>query len=244
MYMSRILMCILAVIMLITGCSKQPNTDNLTLKDIAYDVNKEHGYTIYIREDAAYIPYLVLTNDYNGQALLLRKNILEEDQIFNNSTSYYKDSYIDKYLNEEFISKLDTSIQESIVATNIKIATESSLLCKGTAKDTIKRKIFLLSITEVSTTNDFTGDEGEFLKYFKKAKHRIAYRGKEVAPWYLRTSYTTYSSMAWVVTTKGYWTMEGTSKSNGIRPAFCLDKDTSIKISDKIGYGENVFVIN
>ncbi|MGK0552652.1 hypothetical protein ACSFB8_11310 [Enterococcus faecalis] len=43
----------------------------LTIKDIGYDnllsvVNKLEGYTVYLKENGEYEPYLVLSKDYNG----------------------------------------------------------------------------------------------------------------------------------------------------------------------------------
>lgn len=48
------------------------------------------------------VRYFVLSNDYvKGSALLLRQEILPEDYRMNKYSSYYKDSEIDKWLNEE-----------------------------------------------------------------------------------------------------------------------------------------------
>jgi len=79
-----------------------------TLGQLAYDENKRFGYTVYIQEDSKYVPYLVLTSDYNGQALLLREELMLKTHVFHEEgygcVSYYKESSIDRFLNEEFIA--------------------------------------------------------------------------------------------------------------------------------------------
>lgn len=49
-----------------------------TIGCISYDYNSTLGYTIYIKEDNQYVPYLVLTYNYNNtnNALCLRKNVV------------------------------------------------------------------------------------------------------------------------------------------------------------------------
>lgn len=67
--------------MIINSCVLSKKTENnndvnkniepTKLEDIAYDVNESYGYTVYLKENDEYVPYLVLTNNYNGNCLLL-----------------------------------------------------------------------------------------------------------------------------------------------------------------------------
>ena len=59
---------LLAIMLTISNCGKE---DNLTIAKIAYDNSKDNPI-VYINENGAYVPYLVLTSDYNGNVLLLR----------------------------------------------------------------------------------------------------------------------------------------------------------------------------
>lgn len=59
---------------LLCGCGKKAN---LTLEKIAYNKSDANSI-VYLKENNEYIPYLVLTADYNGNALLLRKNLLPD----------------------------------------------------------------------------------------------------------------------------------------------------------------------
>ena len=94
----------LLVILIFSGCHSRKEVTKIS--DLAYDENKESGYTVYIQENSKYVPYLVLTNNYNGNTLLLRKDILDELRAYNDYFAYYKDSIIDKYLNNEFYNLL------------------------------------------------------------------------------------------------------------------------------------------
>lgn len=58
---------------------------------------------IYIEEKAGFVPYIVLTNDYNGKTLLLRKEILPENRRVSDYSAYYEESEIDNYLMGEFL---------------------------------------------------------------------------------------------------------------------------------------------
>src|SRR4051812_34861272 len=87
-----IIFILLSSTIIFSGCESMKNSNSTkeqTLKDIAFDVNKKSGYTVYIKENSAYVPYLVLTSDYNGQALLLRKELLNESHTFNDDISGY-----------------------------------------------------------------------------------------------------------------------------------------------------------
>ena len=45
-------------------------------QDLAYSEKCKIETIIYIEEKTGFVPYIVLTNDYNGKTLLLRKEIL------------------------------------------------------------------------------------------------------------------------------------------------------------------------
>jgi hypothetical protein len=77
---SFIVFLILTGIMGVSGCGRNAAaTTPGTLRNIAYDVNRKYGYTVYLHEQSGYFPYLVLTGNYNGSALLLRKYLLDQN---------------------------------------------------------------------------------------------------------------------------------------------------------------------
>ncbi|MDR1069280.1 MAG: hypothetical protein LBL37_00615 [Gracilibacteraceae bacterium] len=79
-----------SVALLLSGCGLMDSTlpmDAEYLSDIAYDAAPRTGYTVYLQEydeqyadeysrpAGMYFPYLVLTNDYGSNTLLLRRDI-------------------------------------------------------------------------------------------------------------------------------------------------------------------------
>lgn len=238
---------IISATILISGCKsmkKVRTSDIFTLKDIAYDVNKKSGYTVYIEENSIYCPYLVLTSDYNGNVLLLRKDVLEEDQVFNDYVGYYKDSLIDNYLNNDYRLSLNSELQDIIMDTEIVITSRDSMGIAGTDTEKITREIFLLSCTEVGLFDtSFHGKEGKKLKYFNDVKSRIAYHNTAPRSWWLRTGYTMNESTVWVVFTEGQMGAGGAYEECGVRPAFCLKSDTRIEKKNDVIDGQTVYVI-
>ena len=70
---------VLAIVLgvLLNACSKrQAVTEEYnTISDLAYSEKCKIEPIIYIEEKAGFVPYIVLTNDYNGKTLLLRKEL-------------------------------------------------------------------------------------------------------------------------------------------------------------------------
>lgn len=244
-----ILFLSLVFIVIIFGCGKmKKNSVPKLIRQIAYDVSSKHVFAVYIEEDSIYAPYLVLTDDYNGNVLLLRKNILDQSMIFNENfrySGYYENSKIDIFLNEEFINLFELKLQDKILSSHIEITDKSSLGTAGTDTINIKRKLFLLSHAEVGLSKySVTAKEGEALKYFQDPDSRIAYKKTgEGSGWWLRTSYTFYDTTAWAIAYDATVGGLGVYYENGVRPAFSIEGDTKIIERDDILAGESVYVL-
>ena len=69
---------VLAIVLgvLLNACSKrQAVTEEYnTISDLAYSEKCKIEPIIYIEEKTGFVPYIVLTNDYNGKTLLLRRS--------------------------------------------------------------------------------------------------------------------------------------------------------------------------
>jgi len=232
------------LILILIFCNKI--TEPVTIAHLAYDKYEQFGYTVYIKETDGYKPYLVLTNKYNDNTLLLRKHVLPEIHIFNplypNSgyKNYYENSEVDMFINVEYRRTLDETIRKKIVPSTIVITAKFS----GPDAHTIEivRNIFLLSVTEIGRLK-YTASlvEGIPLKYFEIVENRIAYdETGESKGWYLRTS-SIYNSD----TVFAYGDMLGTSAvyyAWNVRPAFCVNGDEPITTRDDIIPGEVVYV--
>ena len=226
----------LIILVFTNGCFSMKPT---TIRDIAYNINKSHGYKVYIQEDDEYVPYLVLTDDYNGNCLLLREYMLDEPMRVNPNgrfSAYYENSEIDKYLNNEFLDKLSSEARNKIDDSEIIITAKESLGVCGTETKTIVRKIFLLSYAELGGKESSTNvAEGKQLNYFKSYESRIAkFSSNEVDSWWLRTPNTWYDNVVCGVSIDGVIGIAGVGgpgndNLNGIRPAFCLSPNTKIK---------------
>jgi len=254
-FISILLICLL----LLMGCGqlllqigiKEPKV----IKDLAYDVTKKEDCLIYIEEDDVFVPYLVLSSDYGGNTLLLRQYLLDDPMPFNVNKkfgwssheygAYYEGSYIDNYLNTEFIETLSQPARDAIVDSTIVITDKSSLGNTTYATMTISRKIFLLSLKEFNNAEfSITADEGKALKFFTDDfNRRVAdfSDGKKSPNWTRTPSiWGTYN----VITIGSVGTGSGMPDSLiGVRPAFCLDSSTPISQRTDIISDQAVYVL-
>ena len=229
-----------------------------TISEIAYDVNPHLGYTVFIYENGEYVPYLVLTNNYNSNTLLLRKYLLDELMpYYPNPTghagfaSYYGDSPLGHYLNDEFFYYFSINLQGIIVNSIIEITARHSLRSLANNDiETIERRVFLLSRHETggSSHRRFMM-EGARFNYFSTQERFLARRlGGEPVSWWIRTPSTGGTpGEAGVVThlgvhtTASVYTILGATLL-GVRPAFCLPTDTPVRQGELDG--ELVFFID
>lgn len=225
-----------------------------TIESIAYDEKSNEECLVYIKENNVYEPYLVITSDYDGNVLLLRKYLLADTMPFNENErhmwanheygAYYEDSSIDKYLNTEFFNILDQSVKDSIVSSNIIITDKRSMDNEGDITKTISRKVFLLSLKELDGPKSRASvEEGKALKYFKDDySRRVADlpNGEKSAYW-TRTPeiWETYN----VITISNGSGAGGADIDSGVRPAFCMKRDTEITQSENVVSEQTVYVI-
>lgn len=218
------------------------NNNDLTLQDFAYNPDRDTPYRIGLEEDGTIVPYLVLSDDYNGNCLLLREYLLDEPRPYNSSgwyASYYENSEIDQYLNEEFMKRFPADLRNDIADSTIVITAKESLGIGGKDTTTITRKVFLLSYSELHESGARTNlKEGEPLVYFKEMSARVAYYKNGVAgTWWLRTPNTADTYVVCSVITDGAIGLGGLGalgevSLNGVRPAFCLSRDTKVMKND------------
>ena len=243
-----------------TGCNGHTTKEddislkanNLKLEVIAFKHGQEVVSRVYVEENGERIPYLVLTDDYNGDCLLLREYLLGEPKRFNPTgwyAAYYENSEIDLVLNSEFYETLPQTVRDRIINSTIEITAKKSLGIGGKDSIYISRKIFLLSYFEVNGNGSRTNlKEGTTLEYFSDKVSRIAfYSSGKAGSWWLRTPNTADTDIVCGVSidgTVGVGGIGGTEGEyvNGLRPAFCLPRDTSIT-REHIN-GEIVYVLS
>ena len=225
-----------------------------TLGALAYDANKQHGYTVYIEEETGYHPYLVLTKNYGKtqSVLLLRKYVLEEPQPFNIAhyrDSYYGRSYIDQYLNEDYLDTLSQDVRNQIRTSPVEIMALTAWGRNGRdvpEKEEIRRRVFLLSYIETALgPGKGYIQEGKALKYFKDYQARAVTTKADGTPsnWMLRTGTLGLAESNNVI---GFELSVGIMPSRapvGVRPAFCLNQKTKVVKSSEVIEGETVYVL-
>ena len=192
--MKKIMILISVIFLMCTGIWFRFHTKECrVVSDLAYDKNKKGDHLVYIREGHELVPFLVLTSDYNGETLLLRKEVLKMNMQINSYEAYYENSFMDDYLNHEYIRQLPDGMP--VLESEIKITDEKSLGVSGTGTKSIKRKIFLLAYSEVmEDQNIYVASEGAFLRFFEKEKQRIVLKENQKSSWWLRTPNTYYTT--------------------------------------------------
>ncbi len=211
-----------------------------TLSELAKGKNKE----IYLKENNVYVPYLILSQNYEGNILILRKDVMGEFKSISDYSSEYENSPIDAYLSSEYLDLFSDEMMEYILSIDIEVTSKEALYQAGKNTHTITRKAFLLSYAEVNySEHSMAPNEGTTLSYFTDDQSRVAYRNGEPCSWWLRTPYTGYDSVTWSVGGNGVKTELSSATENGVRPALCLSGDVNIKESTEVVNGETVFVI-
>lgn len=214
-----------------------------TVSDLAYGHSGATNY-VYVLENGKYTPFLVLTDDYGGNTMLLRRDVINENRRMSEYSSYYADSEIDVYLNEEYCRSL-TEITEYIPTSKIEITCDDALGTSGSETETIDRKVFLLSCNEVGISDSVNiAAEGEMLEYFKDEDNRLAHLNEEPSSWWLRTPNTYYLSCTYVIGDNNKIGYTNAYDLNGIRPAFCIAGDTPIELADGIADDNMAYVFS
>lgn len=223
--------------------------DNDTIGSISYDYNSNLDYTIYINENDKYIPYLVLTYNYNktNNCLCLRKNVIGGDNgyiiDFNGTVikdkiykdwiemdgyDKYEETDVDKYLSGEFKKKFDNNFLSKIYDTQLSFS-EYDYNNEKYKNYEINRKFFILSLTELnaygSSFDNKTKNKMK-LKYFSDFPLVTTNDVGEESPYWTRT--TGNETSYYMVGYTGGIAYTGSNARFGVRPAFTIPNNTKI----------------
>ena len=187
----------------------------------------EDDRVICLQENEQWVPYLVLSSDYEGNALLLRQELLDEPCAFStDDSSYYADSAADRYLNTVCLERFAPAFRQNIADTPITI-------CKSFPQEqeteTIVRKLFLLSASEVNIDMEIVTKEGQPLDFFKNPDHYAVKVNSRQMGWWLRSSYTMDRGLAWHIQPDGTVGGNAVQIPSGLRPALCVDASAPIE---------------
>ena len=174
--------------------------------------------------------------------------------------SYYEESSIDEYLNTDFPKVFSSAVQEAIVTTTIEVTDMESYHQEHWAEAThsIERKVFLLSAVELGITfgvNYNITREGKTLKYFEntepfklidsaKPSIRRAYAADGTAwPYWTRTPWIKETYTVVAIGAQLEFNSVTADATIGVRPAFCLEKDTAVRKSGSVIEGKTVYIL-
>lgn len=239
--------------------------DNGTIGSISYDYNSNLDYTIYINENDKYIPYLVLTYNYNktNNCLCLRKNVIggengyiidfngtvvkdkiDKDWIEMDGYDKYEETDVDKYLSGEFENKFDDNFLSKICNTQLSFS-EYDYNNEKYKNYEISRKFFILSLTELnaygSSFDNKTKNKMK-LKYFSDFPLVTTNDIGEESPYWTRT--TGNQTSYYMVGYTGGIAYTGSNAKFGVRPAFTIPNNTKIKKIYNEEFTKEIYILD
>jgi len=186
------------------------------------------GTIISLYEHGVLVPFIVLQHNfaYNGQTLVLRKDVYKMDTMLDADDDFYSNSKIDLWLSNEYVSYLDAATQASLTETAFDVAAPDQL-------GSIDRKAILLSTWEIGVDGNLGRAEGDELSYFTNPTKRIAYFNGSPVRYYTRTIHrATGNNDVEIITETGYAGQEAdpVNAMLGIRPALSLPPEMEVTV--------------
>lgn len=146
---------------------------------------------VWLLENGQNTPYFILEEKDNNY-LLIREHVLESHEFVypDAEDSYYANSALDDFLNEEFINYFSEDMKKYFIESNVEITTKESIGCCGGETEYIQRVFFVPSWTEATGMhNSVSLEEGRYLKKLEKVRAATNDNG-EIAYYWLRTPNT------------------------------------------------------
>lgn len=180
------------------------------------------GSIVKINENGTPVDFYVAKHDYEselngaGRTLVVRKDIHSYGQ-WGTVSDYihgYASNNLDMWLSNTYRDMLDSDIKNAITPISIKYTNGNGQL------DTLSRKFFALSITELGAYIDVANTEGSQLPIASTL--RIAYYNGNAANQWTRTINKSNYFYPCMVHADGATSYDNLTTSSGMRPAFTL----------------------
>lgn len=188
-----------------------------------------------LNENGAAKKFIFLQHNHygKGEVTLLRKDSAGFRAFAPGSSSYnvYNGCSLDDFCNVEFIGRLDPVIRACLIDVPIPTIRGHVNGTWDATVQTLYRKGFSLSGTEVGSGG--SGTEGTKFSYFGSNANRIAYHDETTTAvtWWLRSSYSSRNSNAYLVLADGSVGNDRACNANSCaRPALALSSE--ILVSD------------
>lgn len=179
-----------------------------------------------LNESGSLVPFYIAKHDYEsglngaGRTLLVRKTCYDTRAI-NASGNAYAASNMDSWLNDTYKAMLESSIRAKLGETTFYYTPGGG----DSTVSTLKRGIFLLSVTEFGRSASYANKEGTALPIATTLQIATMEDDEEgeskIAQW-TRTPYKNNSTNLYYLTTSGTLRQDGPSGKKGSRPAFTL----------------------
>lgn len=200
----------------------------------------EVGTLVKVNENGAPVEYMIVQQGlpdamYDASCdgcWLLRKDIAENNRIWDSTNNAYGTSEIHSYLNGDWTSRYEAGILSQIKQVKIPyVDGTGSGGAVASGAYGLSCKMFLLSGYEVgfsTSDNSRFPRDGAKLSYFDSGissapnNKRIANYNGTAASWYLRSPYTSGTYSVWSIKKDGGYLSVSPKNSNGLRPAFIL----------------------
>lgn len=192
--------------------------------------SKSVGSIVKLKESGVLVDFYVAKHDYEsglngaGRTLLVRKDCYDNRQWNSYYVSTYNSSDIDNWLNLDYKRKFETSVQAAMGNTTFYYTPGGG----KTAVTTLKRSVFLLSMTELGQFQEGVNTEGSTLSIYSTLQ--IAYLNGSVNTQWTRTPNVRLYYNAFYLTASRGSAYGGFENKHGSRPAFTLP--ASLPVSD------------
>lgn len=189
---------------------------------------------IWIKENDEYTPFIILQKT-ESDYLLIREHTTGPCAFsyFDSESSYYANSALDNFLNQEYSSRFSCDIQEYLLRSAIEITSETSIGFCGGQTEYIERVFFIPSWTEATGKYNSSGlKEGNlFSNEFTKLALKATNDAGEPSAWWLRTPSTWYFNQVLGINEEGGVSTGLTVDSFGV---YTADVRPVFRISSRI----------
>ena len=207
--------------------SSMVSKEHLTASDFV--IGNPYGLEeIMITEQGTDTSYLVISDNYDGHCLLMRSEVLPErfcfrdgEAIYGTGSSYYPDSTVDRFLQEKFEARFSEPVRSVLTESDVEVLPHDAIVYGANMEhpekektEIIRRKCFLLSVSEFGRNNGLHKAEG------KQIPHLEDYEADELN--WLRSAYHDDDVRVWVTSRESYGP-EVTNAKLYIRPVMTID---------------------
>lgn len=181
------------------------------------------GTVFGLYENGVMVPFIKVANQYNGPALVLRKNCVAQGTLTDVGETHYPDSRVDRWLSNVYLYWLDPATQ-GVISNN-------GIASRVGDNASVQRKVFLLSVNEYKLTSlDGVPTEGSNQAYFTTNERRVAMLNGTPANHWTRSMNGSKDLAGYVTASGTYGSGSPNSVVAGIRPAFRLPADFEVTV--------------